>query len=123
MHIVRGYSLPAGLTLIFACLVSMPLSAAQITVEAEHFTAFHDITFNPIEQYTVGMYVTLRGPDFPGEWVEYALPVSEFGSYSFSMICWGDLGITYTFNVYFVPDSGGETQSITTSFTGTGCFT
>jgi hypothetical protein len=108
--------------LLFLTLVAAPTSAEQIVVEAEDFIDFYDIGFNPIMQYTAGIYVTLMGPDYPGEWVEYTLPVTAYGSYSFSMLCWGDDGVKYLLNIYFMPDSGGEIQSITASFTGAGCF-
>jgi len=115
---------PIALALLIICLAAAPARAAQIVVEAENFNNFYDYANDPIVSYTVGTtLVTLYGLDSFGEWVEYTLPVTAYGSYSFSMICWGDLGVTYTYNVYFIPESGGDTQAITASFTGTGCFT
>jgi hypothetical protein len=122
MHLQRQVFTLLVVALPILSIAAAPVSAEQIVVEAEDFIDSYDIAFNPIEQYTAGIYVTVMGPDYPGEWVEYTLPVAAYGSYSFLMLCWGDDGVTYLFNVYFIPDSGGETQSITASFTGSGCF-
>ena len=123
MHMDRRNQIVILLLLISACLAPQHLSAAQIAVEAEDFTDFYDFAYTPIGPYPFGYIVTLRGLDTPGEWVEYTLPVTAYGSYSYSMICWGDYGVHYSFNLYFIPDSGGTTQVITVSFTGLGCFT
>ncbi len=97
-----------------------PLSAEQIVVEAENYTDFYDFMGNAITLYSPTI---LQGPDYPGEWVEFTLPVSVYGTYNFSMLCWGLNDITYIFDVYFIPDSGGDIQSITATFVGAGCFT
>lgn len=123
MQFERQPFTPIALALLLVCFAAGPASAEQIVVEAEDYIDYYDYAVEPIVPFPIGLIVTLKGLDTPGEWTEYTLPVTAYGSYSFSMICWGDLGVTYTFNLYFMPDSGGETQSITTSFTGTGCFT
>jgi hypothetical protein len=123
MQLGRKVFNPIALSLLLLCLAVGPVSAAQIKVEAEDYIDSYDITYDPITTLTVGVVDVLQGPDYSGEWVEYTLPVSAYGSYSFSMICWGDLNVSYIFNIYFIPDSGGPQQMITASFTGKGCFT
>lgn len=125
MQLERQTFRPITLAIILACLVALPAYAAQIVVEAEDYIDFYNYAFTYIGPLPVGVgsIVTLQGLDYPGEWVDYTLPVSAYGSYSYSMICWGDYGVTYTFNLYFIPDSGGDTQVITVSFVGKGCFT
>ena len=113
--------LPAILFLCVA-LAAAPAFAAQIVVEGENYTDFYDIAFNPIQLYTSGSYITLMGPDYPGEWVEYTFTVSAYGSYAFSMICWGDYDVSYLFNVYITSNTSDQTQVITTDFEGSGCF-
>jgi hypothetical protein len=111
------------LALFFVCLNIGAASAEQIVVEAEDYVDFYDFAFTIIGPLPVGIIVALQGLDMSGEWTEYTLPVAAYGSYSFSMICWGDYGVSYSFNLYFTPESGGDTQAITVSFVGKGCFT
>jgi hypothetical protein len=66
--------------------------------------------------------VYLQGLDYPGEWTKYALPVTAFGSYTVTMICWGDNAIPYHLRLYLTPQSGGDTQVIDFQFLGKGCF-
>jgi hypothetical protein len=120
----RKAILRGAITFLCVALAATNAVAAQIVVEAETFNNFYDYAADPISIYPVGTaLVTLHGLDSEGEWVEYTMSVAAFGSYSFSMICWGDLGVTYTYNVYFTPVPGGDPQAITASFMGTGCFT
>lgn len=123
MQFERQPFTPITIALLLICFAAVPTQAAQIVVEAENYIDFYDYAFDPIAPLPVGIIVALQGPDYPGEWVEYTLPVSAYGSYSYSMICWGDYGVSYTFNLYFIPESGGATQAITVSFVGLGCFT
>ena len=111
------------LAIAIACAVSVSVRAEQIVVEAEDYLSYYDFAYTLISPLNVGLTVVLQGLDMSGEWTEYTLPVTAYGSYSFSMVCFGDLNMPYVFNVYFIPKSGGTQQMITVSFTGKGCFT
>lgn len=94
----------------------------NVRIEAEDFNAYHDISAYPIGTYTYLSYVTLQGLDYPGEWTEYTAPVTAYGRYAVTMLCWGDTGIAYRLRLYITPESGGGTQTIDFEFLGKGCF-
>ncbi len=123
MQLYRPRFTPLILALLLVCSNTGTASADQIVVEAEDYVGFYDFAFDMIGAMPVGYITVLQGLDMSGEWTEYTLPVANYGSYSFSMICWGDLGVPYSFNLYFTPEAGGATQAITVSFVGKGCFT
>jgi hypothetical protein len=122
MQLCRQRFTPLVLALFFVCFNTGTASAEQIVVEAEDYVDFYDFAYDMIGTLPIGTVEVLQGLDMSGEWTEYTLPVSAYGSYSFSMICWGDQYVPFSFNIYFTPESGGDTQAITVSFTGEGCF-
>lgn len=123
MQLYKTRIIPIVLALLMISLGSGAASADQLVVEAEDFVDFYDFAFDMITALPYGYDVVLKGLDMSGEWTEYILPVTNYGSYSFSMICWGDQYVPFSFNIYFTPESGGDVQAITVSFTGNGCFT
>ncbi len=123
MRYGRNTILRLAIALLCLGLAAAPIRAAQIVTQGEDYIDYYDLGGLLIGPYPVGVITVLQGLDISVEWVEYTLPVSAYGSYSFSMICWGDLYVPYTFNVYFIPESGGFQQQISVSFTGKGCFT
>ena len=110
----------SSLALLIVSTAGGTAPAEQIVVQGESYTDSYDFMGNPITLYSPTI---LQGPDFMEEWVEFAMSVSIYGTYDFSMLCWGLNGISYSMIVYFIPDSGGDIQSTTTTFVGAGCFT
>ena len=91
-------------------------SAVSNIIQAENFTQSHNIA---PEEIATGTGV-LVGLDAAGEWVEFQLFTSEFGTYSVTMKCWGTLNVPYKFNLVTVPPEGQSSQTIQLNFTGKG---
>ncbi len=123
MQLGKTRIIPIILAVLLVSLGSGAASADQLVVEAEDYVDYYDFAFDMIGALPIGYTVVLQGLDISGEWAEYTVPVVNYGSYSFSMICWGDQYVPFSFNLYFTPESGGDTQTMTVSFTGKGCFT
>ncbi|MFH1754377.1 MAG: hypothetical protein ABIA59_01625 [Candidatus Latescibacterota bacterium] len=108
------------LCLLFAMAPSGVI-AETITIQAESFSAWNDLGFNPIQSTAApacaGGYM-LTGIDMAGEWVEYQIDVAAFGSYTARMLCRGDFGVEYTFGVTLTGIPSGEVQNFTLRFTG-----
>jgi len=103
--------------LFVLCLIVPAGAWAQtLTIQAEYFTASHDIDYAPIA--SAGSYLT--GLDYPDEWTEYALGVSSYGLYSVQMYCRGDLGVDYIIRLIMTPMGTGDVQSVDIEFRGAG---
>lgn len=120
MRLERQLLALSSLALLIIITTQGAVLAEQIVVQGESYTDFYDFMGNAITLYSPTI---LQGPDFMEEWVEFSMPVSIYGTYDFSMLCWGLSGVSYSMIVYFIPDSGGDIQSTTTTFVGAGCFT
>ncbi|MCK4350278.1 MAG: hypothetical protein KAX13_05430, partial [Candidatus Krumholzibacteria bacterium] len=82
------------ISLFIASLATAPVSVRSetIKVEAEAFVDFYESgLYYPIR----GVLLRLEGLDYPGEWTEYNMNVSAYGTYSFLMLCWGDFNVPY----------------------------
>ncbi|MDD4857031.1 MAG: hypothetical protein PHD74_02885 [Candidatus Krumholzibacteria bacterium] len=90
--------------------------AASVYVQAESFTDSYNIDPEPI----ISDNSMLKGLDSAGEWTQYSLEVSAFGTYSYMVRCWGDLNVAYTFRITTAPVQGGEPQSVEFSYIGKG---
>jgi hypothetical protein len=101
--------------LIAAAIPWQAAEAAYYYLLAENFSLAHDIAMYPIRSYN-GL---LDGLDFPGEWVEYSLPVLPFGTYQVHLRCWGD-PVPYMLHLMTYPAQGEEPQTIAFDFTGKG---
>ncbi len=99
-------------------LAPMPASALTIKIEAEDFVDFYESgLITEIREYLS----RLEGLDYPGEWTEYTMNVSAYGTYSFLLLCWGDFGVPYHLQLHLTPILGGDTQTIDINFVGKGC--
>jgi hypothetical protein len=104
--------------LVAAVIALAPCSARAIDVyvQAEDFTS----SFNVMPENIRADGGALLGLDFPGEWAEFQVPVSAFGTYLLSMRCWGNENAPYLFHLVTTPVAGEEPQTITLSFAGRG---
>ncbi len=104
-------------------VIPAQLLAQTITVEAENFTASHDIAYEVIRSASSsscsGGY-WLIGLDYNGEWVQYNLPVTSFGYYQPRLRCMGDMGSPFNLILTVYPPKVGDPQTSTFNFTGTG---
>lgn len=107
-------------TLLAVCILFLFVPAAAgaqtITVQAEYYTAKHDIDYIPIS--AAGYY--LQGLDYTDEWTEYAVGVSNYGQYSVQMYCRGDTGVNYLIRLILTPMGTGDPVSVDIPFRGTG---
>lgn len=92
--------------------------SVRITVEAEQFARCHDVDFDPVR----AVETRLHGLGAPGEWVEYDLQLSNFGSYVATLVCWGEIGVTYTMRLSYGEDDMWL-QTIAFTFAGNGDYT
>ena len=109
-----------AISLLIASIVPVPaqVRSETIRVEAEDFVDFYESgLYDLIHVYLL----RLEGLDYPGEWTEYDMNVSAYGTYSFLMLCWGDYNVPYHLKLYLTPAAGGITQTIDIEFTGKGC--
>ena len=106
------------LTLVaFIILMSpRPARAIDTYVQAESFTSSYNIMPENIRAENG----SLLGLDYAGEWAEFQVPVSAFGTYLLSMRCWGNLNSPYLFHLVTMPVAGEDPQTITLSFAGRG---
>lgn len=117
--IPRPSAAKATALVLSICLLALSPSvrAERILLEAEAFTAYHEIGFNPIINY--GAY--LFGLDYPGEWVEYLIAnVSTLGTRSVTIKAIGEAGVPYHLRVTATPDNPANSQSVDVTFTGKG---
>ncbi|MFA4947795.1 MAG: hypothetical protein WC674_04700 [Candidatus Krumholzibacteriia bacterium] len=104
--------------LVFAVLILAPslARAIDVFVQAEDFTSSNNIMPENIRAYNSA----LLGLDYEGEWAEFQVPASGFGTYLLSMRCWGNLNSPYLFHLVTKPVQGEDPQTITLSFAGKG---
>jgi hypothetical protein len=100
-------------------LAPAPVRSLTIQVEAEDFVDFYESGLYTLIRENLGR---LEGLDYPGEWTEYNMNVSDYGTYSFVLLCWGDFNVPYHLKLYVKPILGGDTQTIDINFIGKGCF-
>ncbi len=105
-------ALAAAVIVLSPCLAR----AIDVYVQAESFTSSSNISYENIRAYET----VLLGLDYPGEWAEFQVPASGFGTYLLSMRCWGNLGSPYLFHLVTKPVAGEEPQTIALSFAGKG---
>lgn len=108
------------ISLFIASIAPVPIQVRSetIRVEAEDFVGFYESgLYDLIHVYLL----RLEGLDYPGEWTEYDMKVSAYGTYSFLLLCWGDGGVPYHLQLHLTPALGGETQTIDINFIGEGC--
>ncbi|MEJ2720988.1 MAG: hypothetical protein P8181_07575, partial [bacterium] len=109
--------------LVAGFLLAVPCSARGIVIEGEDFVAYHDVGGVGIASILLSGCSgghALSGLDQVGEWVEYNVPVSEFGRYTFLMKCRGDFGVPYTLRMVFTPAEEGTEQTVDFAFVGMG---
>ena len=109
------------ISLFIASIALAPASVRSETlkVEAEAFVDFYESgQYLLIREYLL----RLEGLDFPGEWTDYNMNVSAYGTYSFLILCWGDFNVPYHLRLHLTPILGGTTQTIDINFLGKGCF-
>lgn len=94
----------------FAC-------AIDIFVQAEDYRFSHDIALDPIQSYQSLLY----GLDYAGEWTQYELQATGFGTYGVTMRCWGEANVPYRLQLVTIPaDVDGIPQTINFDFIGKG---
>jgi hypothetical protein len=90
--------------------------AVSVYVEAESFVQSYNI--EPENVRADG--TVLRGLDYPGEWAEYQAAFTAFGTYAFTMRCWGNLNALYSFRLTTMPTQGEEPQTFNLNYIGRG---
>jgi hypothetical protein len=105
-------------TLVFIVIMLYPCLARAISVvvQAEDFSNSCNIEPENIRSDNS----ILKGLDCAGEWTQYKLEVTAFGTYSFTVRCWGDSNVEYKFRLTTAPIEGEEPQSIEFRYTGKG---
>lgn len=94
----------------FAC-------ALDLYVQAEAYAFANDIALDPIQSIQSLLY----GLDYAGEWTQYEMPATSFGTYSVTMRCWGNAGVPYRLQLITMPaDVDGIPQTIDFDFIGKG---
>ncbi len=109
------------ISLFIASLATAPVSVRSetIKVEAEAYVDYYESgLYKLISKYLL----RLEGLDYPGEWTEYNINVSAYGTYSFLMLCWGDFNVPYHLKLHVTPALVGVTQTIDINFLGKGCY-
>ena len=112
--------------LLFAIvfLSTSTLKAGSIKIEAESFFSFYNIDADTIRWApapgTSGEMI-LAGLGYPEEWVKYHLSITNFGTYSISIMVRGELGTPYSLRAVFIPvGSSDPPQTIDFNLTGNG---
>jgi len=105
-----------ALAVAVIALSPCPARAIDVYVQAESFTSSFDSMPENIRAYNG----SLLGLDYAGEWAEFQVPASAFGTYLLSMRCWGNENAPYLFHLVTRPVAGEEPQTITLSFAGRG---
>jgi hypothetical protein len=113
---------------VFVCLtilavLAAPADAIRHLIEAETFTASNDIEYEIIRAALgdgCSGQMMLMGLDFPGEWVEYDVTFSAFGTWSVGVRARGDLGVAYTLRFTFTGTQSGTSTSYDVYYTGRG---
>ncbi len=91
--------------------------AIQVVVQAEQYTSANDIAYVPIQPNIS----YLEGLDYPGEWTQYQLQTTGFGTYQVTLKCWGALNVSYHLQLVTMPVQGDNpAQTIGFSFIGRG---
>jgi hypothetical protein len=108
----RPIALVAAIVVLAPCFAG----ATDVYVQAESFTSSYNIMPENIRASST----VLVGLDYPGEWAEFQVSVSEFGTYLFTMRCWGNENAPYLFHLATRPVHGEDPQVINVSFTGRG---
>lgn len=110
--------------IIILMLAAAETAGAQVvTIETEWFDDSHDIGNIPIGiQADAGCSggLLLIGLDLTGEWTSYPVSVDPTGVYVPRLVCRGNVGVEYHFQLTFVPDSLGGSQTVDFFFTGIG---
>ena len=112
-------SIIISLFIAFLAMAPVSVRSETIKVEAEAFVDFYE---SGLYELISGVLLRLEGLDYPGEWTEYNMNVSAYGTYSFLMLCWGDFNVPYHLRLHLTPALGGVTQTIEINFLGKGCF-
>jgi|GEM_PF-3522419 len=108
--------------LLLSLVVSFALPTSAIRCEtirqqAEDFDQCYDVGGYPIQDSGLG---SLIGLDYQNDWVNYGITASDFGIFSATLRCRGELGRQYTVNMLLYPEEPSMPQQITFGFTGQG---
>ena len=102
--------------IILACAPSFAC-ALDLYVQAEAFASFNELGYDPIQSYQSLLY----GLDYVGEWTQYDVPATSFGTYSVTIRCWGNANVPYHLQLVTIPgDVDGIPQTIDFEFIGKG---
>ena len=102
-----------------AALLALPPCAAlavDVYVQAESRTSSYNIMPDAITDNGL----VLMGIDFEGEWAEFQVAAPQYGTYTVTMRCWGDLNVPYVFELVTRPVCGEDPQAFTLSYIGKG---
>ena len=103
-------------TFILASAPSL-VCAIQVVVQAEDYKSANDIDYVPIQP----SISYLEGLDYPGEWTQYQLQTTGYGTYQVTLKCWGALNVQYSLQLVTMPVQGDNpSQTIDFSFIGRG---
>jgi hypothetical protein len=95
--------------------------AETVIVQSENYTVAYELLYSPIQivsEAGCGGGYKLMGLDAPGEWVEYDLTISAFGSWSTFLVCRGDTGVNYHLQLTLTGKGSGFSQTIDINFVG-----
>jgi hypothetical protein len=115
-------------TLFYLCLLltvvsALPVRATRHLIEAETYIASNDLQPDSIRAALgdgCSGQMMLLGLDFPGEWVEYALTIGEFGTWSVGLRARGDESRAYTFRFTFTGAQSGTSTVYDVYYVGQG---
>lgn len=109
--------------LIFLSITPGSVYSLTITIEAEHFTDYHDIAGDVIRAArSTGCSgdSILAGLDYSDEWTLYPFDLSVFGYFQVYIVYRGDNGVPYTLKMILYPEIFGEPQTVYFDFLGYG---
>ena len=115
---------PHCIVLVFSMIAAAaPATAQVISIETEWYDDSYDTGGIPIgiqldSGCSGGMF--LVGLDLAGEWTSYDVSVDPIGFYAPRIVCRGNVGVEYHFQLTFTPDSLGAPQTIDFFYTGIG---
>jgi hypothetical protein len=106
-----------AISLVVLVCAATSTSAIDLSIEAEAFRYAHDIANDRI----AANGTLLFGLDSPGEWTQYELSTSSFGTFGVVMRCWGDINVPYHLQLLVLPSEGeGDPQMVDFNFIGKG---